>query len=108
MQEVVCPVPGCVQVIAKDDLARNLLLERKIKRIQRMKEAEQDQMMAGDGDTVEQGEEINSDSDSGEDIDTLTQQPSARIKRERLSQSVSRRNHEGDEVEDEDMDDASE
>lgn len=102
-QEVECPCAGCHQKIGLDDLYKDLVLERKIRRIQRMKEIEEEQGGGhGNGDRGE-GEEIASD--SGDDVDVVASAPARRVKSEALSQRASVFDHQDkDEIEDEDED----
>ena len=74
---VQCPVPGCQQVLAKTDLHLDQVLLRKIKRIQRAKELEEEEADsdsgAGNSGTQRNATLIEDDDEDGADVDALVE-----------------------------------
>lgn len=89
-QQTQCPVPGCSEMLGKDDLERDEVLVRRIKRIQRAKELEEEEAAAGTGGHGDADRSMvdEIDSDSGDDVDAVTgSQTVVSVKGERMSQA---------------------
>lgn len=68
---VQCPVPGCSQTLTRHDLVSDAVLIRKIKRIQRSKELEDEEMEGNDGANVGGHGSATVIEDDGDDVDDI-------------------------------------
>lgn len=86
-----CPVASCDVMLCLEDLHKDVLVERRIRRLQRAKQMQQDEAMADideDGGSGERRDEPAYIDDTGhDDIDEIDEEPSirAKLKRERMS-----------------------
>ena len=77
---VQCPVTGCAQELSREDLHKDAVLIRQIKRIQRAKQLEQEEQDDDDGPvnrrSTQDGPTIIGDgSEDGEDVDDIVDEP---------------------------------